>query len=299
MPKNIKVGKHTIELAHADKVLFPADNITKGDLAEYYHRVAEVMLPYLQQRAITMHRFPDGIAEDGFYQQEAADYFPDWVKLVSLRRIRGGSVNHIICSNSATLVYIANLACITPHAWMSRVDHPNYPDMLIFDLDPPDDDFEPVRKAAGVIRNTLEDLGLKPYAKTTGSRGLHVVVPLDRKSDFESVHGFTKEVAALIAKREPKTMTDEQRKDKRKGRMFIDYLRNSYGQTAVAPYAVRSRQGAPVATPIDWDELRSSKLHSQSYNIKNIFRRLSRKDDPWDGMWDNACSLDAVRNRLK
>lgn len=298
MTRSITLGEYTIGLKHTDKVLFPGDDITKGDLVEYYTKIADVMLPYLRQRPITLHRFPEGIDEDGFYQQEASDYFPDWIQQISLGRIKGGSINHIVCNNSAMLVYIANLACITPHAWLSRADRPNYPDMLVFDLDPPDNDFEPVRKSAELIRDTLIELDLEPFVKTTGSRGLHVVVPLDRGSDFEQVRRFTKEAATIMAKREPHMMTSEQRKEKRKGRVFIDYLRNSYGQTAVAPYAIRAKPSAPVATPIEWDELKSKHLTSQSYTIKNIFRRLARKKDPWEGIWNKACSLDKARHRL-
>jgi len=299
MTYNIEAGKYKVELEHADKVLFPADEITKGDLAEYYGEIAELMLRYLEDRPVTIHRFPDGIEKDGFYQQEASDYFPDWVRRVPMERIKGGSIKHIVCDNAATLIYLVNIACITPHTWMSRLDRPKNPDMLVFDLDPPGNDFEPVRESTKIVRRTLEELALKPFVKTTGSRGLHIVVPLDRSSDFQQVHSFAKEVASLIAKREPETTTNEQRKGNRKGRIFIDYLRNSYGQTAVAPYAVRARPGAPVATPVDWDELKSKKLNSQTYTIKNIFRRLARKDDPWSGMWNNACSLEEAGKRLE
>ena len=298
MTRSIKLGEYTIGLKHTDKVLFPSDDITKGDLVEYYIKIADVMLPYLRQRPITLHRFPEGIDEDGFYQQEASDYFPDWIQQVSLDRIKGGSINHIVCNNSAMLAYIANLACITPHAWLSRADRPNHPDMLVFDLDPPDNDFEPVRKSAEIIRDTLIELDLEPFVKTTGSRGLHIVVPLDRGSDFEQVRRFTQEAATIMAKREPHMMTSEQRKEKRKGRVFIDYLRNSYGQTTVAPYAIRAKPGAPVATPIEWDELKSKHLTSQSYTMRNIFRRLARKKDPWDRIWNKACSLHKAIDRL-
>ncbi len=297
MEPEVRVGGHTIALSNTGKLFFPEDGITKGDLIAYYHRIAEVMLPYVAGRPMTMHRFPDGIEGEGFYQQEASDYFPDWIERLPVKR-EGGTTTHVICQNVATLVYLANQACITPHVWLSRKDRLYYPDLLIFDLDPPGKDFTPVRQAAQLLREVLVELGLVPFVKTTGSRGLHLVVPLDRSTHFDQVRAFARDVAEVLSRYQPDKLTSETRKEKRGGRVFVDYFRNSYAQTAVAPYAVRARAGAPVAAPIGWDEVADPDTDSQSYNIKNVFHRLSRKGNPWQGLWQKSFSLERAQQRL-
>jgi len=297
--EQIKVGSRTIEVANLDKVMFPDEGITQGDLMDYYRRVSETMLPYLKGRPLTMQRFPDGIGEEGFYQKEAPDYFPDWIRRVSIEvKEEGQEQPQVICDDVATLVYLVDQGCITPHVWLSRADKLTHPDKLIFDLDPPDDDFELVRSAAQSLREMLESVGLLPFVMTTGSRGLHVVVPLDRSTDFDTVRSFAKDLAGILAEREADRLTTEVRKNKRGNRLLLDYLRNSYGQNTVAPYAVRAKPGAPVATPLDWDELSDSNLHSQTYTMQNIFQRLGQKEDPWKGMMRHARSLSEPRRQL-
>ncbi len=293
------VHSHRIDISHGEKVLFPEDGITKSDLITYYHRIAETMLPHIKGRPLTMHRFPDGITAEGFYQKEVSDYFPSWIERVSIALKGGGHQPQVVCANAATLVYLANQACITPHVWLSRVDRLQYPDKLIFDLDPPDDHFERVHAAAQILRHLLEEIGLVPFVMTTGSQGLHVVVPLDRGADFDTVRSFAQELATLLAKKAPDQFTIEIQKEQRDGRLFVDYLRNAYGQTSVAPYAVRPKSGAPVATPLDWYELDAKRLHSQHYTIRNIFRRLGQKADPWKDMMRYARALTTPRRRLE
>jgi bifunctional non-homologous end joining protein LigD len=179
-------------------------------------------------------------------------------------------------------VYLANQACITPHVWLSRVDRPENPDRLVFDLDPPDgSDFVPVRDAAIWVRKLLEELSLPSFPMTTGSRGLHVVVPLDRSAGFDSVRSFARRVADVLEERYPGNLTTEHRKERRGARIFLDLLRNAYAQTTPAPYSVRAKKGAPVATPLEWDELSDASLTATRYNLRNIFRRLGQKNDPW------------------
>jgi len=287
------VDGHQIELSNVDKILFPGDGITKGDLIDYYHRIAETMLPYMKDRPITMQRFPDGIDQEGFYQKEAPEYFPAWIRRESIEvEEEDSSQPQVVCDNTATLVYLANQACITPHVWLSRVDKIRHPDRLIFDLDPPGEDFEPVRSAAESLRSLLDELNLTSLVMTTGSRGLHVLVPIDRSKDFDAVRSFAKSVAAVLEQREPDRLTIETSKKKRGNRLFLDYLRNSYAQHTVAPYAVRARPGAPVATPLDWDELADKDLNSRTYDIGNIFRRLGQKSDPWEDAVRQSRSLE-------
>jgi bifunctional non-homologous end joining protein LigD len=292
-----RFGRYTVELTKLDKVLFPDARITKGEIIDYYREVADRMLPYLQDRPVSMQRFPDGIGGEGFYQKEIPDYFPDWIDRVTVAKA-GGKVTHVVCQNAATLVYLANQACITPHVWLSRRDRLDHPDRMIFDLDPPGDDFASVRGAARTLRELLDGLGLTAYAMTTGGRGLHVVVPLDRSADFNEARGFARDAADLVARRDPERLTTETRKDKRKGRLFVDYLRNAYAQTGVPPYSVRARKGAPVAVPLAWKELGDAKLRGNAYDVRNALRRLSRVDDPWKGMTRRARSLGSPRKKL-
>lgn len=288
---------HPIEITNADRLYFPESGITKSQLVDYYRRIAGRMVPFLRGRPLTLHRFPEGIGATGFIQQQAPDYFPDFIARVTVEK-EGGQITHAVCDNEETLVYLANQGCITPHVWLSRSDRLDHPDRLIFDLDPPGDDFTPVRRAARTLHDLLATLELSAFAMTTGSSGLHVVVPLDRSADFDTVRAFARDVADVLARQHPRLLTVEQRKAQRRGRIFLDYLRNAYGQTAVPPYAVRALPGAPVATPLAWDELSGRTLHARRYTIRNIFRRLSRKEDPWSGIDTHAHHLPDARRRL-
>lgn len=287
-----------VEFSNQSKVLFPRAGITKGDLIRYYRRIAPLVLPYWRDRPLSQHRFPDGIARPGFFQKEIPAHFPDWIERASLRARTDGTVTYVLANNEATLVYLANQACITPHLGLSRIDRVDHPDWLVFDLDPSDEDFEKVRFAARAVHALLGRLELESFVQTSGSRGLHVFVPLDRTADFEQVRAFARAVARHLANRHPDRLTTEQRKRKRGDRVYLDIMRNGYGQTTVAPYAVRAREGAPVATPLEWAEVGDRRLHPQRYTIANIFRRLAKKTDPWTNMADRAQSLDRARERL-
>jgi bifunctional non-homologous end joining protein LigD len=296
--ESIKVGRRAVEISNAGKLLFPDDGITKLDVARYYRRVADAMLPHVRGRPVSMRRFPEGVKREGFIQKEIPDHFPSWVKRVTVDRERGGKVTHAVCNNADTLVYLADQACITPDVWPSRVPKLKHPDRMIFDLDPAGGDFRPVRDAARILKEVLEKIGLVPFVMTTGGRGLHVAVPLGQKDDFDAVRAFSRDVAKLVAAREPDMLTTEQRKAKRRGRLFLDVMRNSYGQHAIAPYAVRAAAGAPVATPLEWEELGDGRLHAQRYTIRNVLDRLRRRDDPWKRIAGRGRSLSAPRRRL-
>lgn len=295
----LKVGRHQVELTHQDKILFPGDGITKGDLLAYYQEIASVMVPHMKNRAVTMHRFPHGIADEGFYQKEIGEYFPAWIKRVIVPK-EGGHTTYMVCNDAASLVYLINQRCITPHLWLSRIDNINIPDRMVFDLDPgARSDFTVVRHTALLLRDFLEDLGLTSIVMTTGSRGLHVVVPLQRRWDFDEVRQMARDIAAVIVAREGgKKLTTEVHLDKRKGRLFIDTSRNAYAQTCVAPYAVRAKPGAPVATPVTWDEVASGKLTAQKYTIKNSMKRVNSQGDVWQDIAGMVCSLTMARKKL-
>jgi bifunctional non-homologous end joining protein LigD len=293
----VEVDGREIGLSHTDKVLFPEAGLTKGDLIDYYRRIAPVMLPHLAGRPLSLQRYPDGITGQGFMQKNAADYFPAWIERAALAK-QDGEVQHVVARDAATLVYLANQAAITLHVGLARVDRIEQPDRLVIDLDPSDDDFGKVKRAARQARALLEDLGLVPFLQTTGSRGLHVWVPLERKEDFDEVRAFAGEIAARLVAASPDQLTTEQRKAARGDRVFVDVGRNAYGQTAAAPYTVRARPSAPVATPLDWDELADGAVGPQRYTIANLFRRLGRKSDPWHHIGQAARPLAAARARL-
>jgi len=301
MPMNsrrLTFGRLVVETSNENKILYPASGITKGEVIEYYRNAAEYALPYAADRFLTLQRFPDGLNEDGFYQQSRADYFPEYVEGTVAKRLGGGEMEHIILANAAGLVYLANQGTLTFHTWLSRRDRPQHPDRMVIDLDPPDDEFAPVRDAARITGDFLWELGLTPFVMTTGSRGLHVVVPLDLSVGFDAVRDVAARTAKVLAERHPDTLTAEQRKDKRQGRLYLDVMRNAYGQTAVMPYSLRAKPGAPVATPLAWDELGAGGLTARSYHIGNLFRRLGQIDDPWAGMKRHAAGIAAAAQRL-
>ena len=293
----LKFGRYTVETSNEEKLFFPDEEISKGDLIDYYQKIAEKLVPCVKERPLVMKRYPDGIKGESFFQKEIGDYFPDWIERVKVKK-KGGTVTHVQCDNAATLVYLANQACIELHPWLSRSDKLHYPDQLIIDLDPSGDDFSQAVFGARVLKELFDELDLKAFLKTTGSRGLHVLVPLNRRANFDKVREFAQDTAKLLAQRHSDKLTIEARKAKRRGRLLIDTARNAYAQTAVAPYAVRAKPGAPVATPLDWDEIGNKKLNSQSYNVRNIFRRLGRKTDPWKDLPRLGRSLKEARRRL-
>jgi bifunctional non-homologous end joining protein LigD len=297
MAQTIEIDGHEISLSNTDKILFPQAKATKGDLIDYYREIAPTMLPHIAGRPLSFQRYPDGIDAGGFMQKNASDYFPDWIRRARLAK-EDGEVEHVVAENAATLVYLANQACITLHVGLSRIDRIDHPDMMVLDLDPSDDDFAKVKRAAKDARALLEEVGLTPFLQTTGSRGLHVWVPLDRSATFDEVREVAAEFAAALAARAPGERTTEQRKAKRGDRVFLDVARNAYAQTAAAPYSVRARPEASIATPLDWDELDNAQLTPRRYTIGNIFRRLARKPDPWSRIGEHAHDLRGVRGRL-
>jgi bifunctional non-homologous end joining protein LigD len=293
----MRAGRRQVRLTHPDKVLFPADGLTKADLAAYYAAVAPAMVPHVRDRPLNLWRWNAGIERPVVIQQEIPKGAPEWVRRVSVGRRKGGAVCHAVGGEAATLVWLANQNCITPHAWTSRADRPDHPDRLVFDLDPPDDGdghLEPIRTGALALGELLRELGLAPYAMTSGSRGIHVVAPVRRGADSDTTRTRAGEIADVVAARRPDALTTEWRKAKRGGRVLVDVARNTYGQTAVAPYAVRARPGAPVATPLAWEELEDPELHPRRWTLATVPGRLERGGDPWADISRAAARLPAA-----
>lgn len=296
----MQYGPYSVDIKNRDKVYFPRKKLTKGDIIDYYDKIADYLLPFLKDRPLTLSRFPDGINEDGFYQKEVPDYFPDWIKVARVSKKEGGSITQVICNNKATLIYLVNQGTLSFHPWSSTTRDLNKPNKLLFDLDPPQGNFDLVLKGAKFLKSLLEDqLGLTSFVMTTGSEGLHVLCPLRAEKGFDEVRSFASDVAEYMAQEQPDAFTKATRKEKREGRLFVDYLRNAYGQTSIPPYSLRALEGAPVATPLDWGELDRDRLTSQSYHLKNIFRRLSQKDDSWNHFQQKAKGLDKSMDKLK
>jgi bifunctional non-homologous end joining protein LigD len=296
----------TVQLSHLDKVFFPDEGLRKGDLVDYYRMVAPRMLPYLRERPVVMGRYPDGVTGEAIIQKNVSRHFPDWVKRVEVPRLgRGGAVCQVVCDKPETLIYLANQACIELHVLLSRVGALDRPDQLVFDLDPPagagaEAAFDEARRCALELRRLLEeDLGLSAYVKTTGGKGLHVHVPLRAEEEFDPVREFARAVAELMVRRDPARLTLQQRVDQRGKRLYLDLQRNGYAQMAIAPYSVRARPGAPVATPLHWAEAEDAELNPRRFTMRTTGDRLATTPDPWAGLSRHRHGLTAARRRLK
>ena len=281
-----------VKLSHPEKVLFPEDGITKADLAAYYASVAGAMLPHVRDRPLNLWRWNQGIGGRLVVQQDIPKGAPDWVQRVETPRRKGGSIEHVLCQDADTLRWLSNQNCITPHVWSARRDRLDRPDHIVFDFDPEaGSDFSLVREGALLAGEALRELGLEPFAMVTGSKGIHVIAPIKRTREAPWVRERAGEIGVEIAARSPGTLTTEWRKEKRDGKILVDTARNTYGQTVVAPYAVRAIAGAPVATPLVWEELSDEKLSARSWTLRTVAARLEETGDPWADMSGHAGTL--------
>jgi bifunctional non-homologous end joining protein LigD len=285
-----------VEVSHPDRIVFPDIGLTKGELVEYYVKVADHMLPHLVGRPLTMMIFPKGADQPGSYIKERRKHFPDWVGTAHVEtsaataKKRGGEgIDMPIVETADALAYLANQGMVTPHVLLWRIDKPGYPDRMVFDLDPSTDDLKLVRDTALLLRDVLTDRGLVPFVKSTGSRGLHISVPLDRSASIEDVRSYSEAIAAELVESHPDTLTTTFSKAERGTRLFLDVMRNGRASTEVAAYGVRARPTAPVAAPLEWDEVRT--FEPGKWTVRNVFRRLSRREDPWRDMDASARPL--------
>jgi bifunctional non-homologous end joining protein LigD len=270
-------------ITHPDKILFPDDGITKGELAAYYEAIAPVMLPHIRGRPITMERYPSGIGAKGFFHKNVAKGFPAWLERVEVPK-HGGSVKHPVANDSRSLQWIANQNTITLHVWPSRQPHLYQPDLCVFDLDPADDDVDVLRRVTLAVRDLLAEMGLPSWVKTSGSKGFHVVVPLDGTADFGKVSHFAGHTGALLVQRHPQHLTQEFSKADRGGRIYMDTGRNGYSATFAAPYTVRAKPGAPVSAPCTWEEVEKGLVHPRSFTLRTMSDRIARAGDVWEAL---------------
>lgn len=286
-------------ITHPEKVLFPEDGITKGDLAAYYQAVAPVLLPHIKNRPVTMERYPAGIGKKGFWQKDVSKGFPEWLQRVEAPK-KDGVVHHPLIVDTRSLLWVVNQNTITPHVWVSRAPDLYHPDILIFDLDPPDDRRpERLRAAAVALRDLLEELGLRSWVKTSGSKGFHIAVPLDAKTETGKAAGFAHGVGRLLVQRYPKDLTLEFYKSDRAGRILVDTGRNDYSATFAAAYAVRPKKGAPVSAPCTWDEVVTGEVAPRSLTLRNVPDRVSQAGDLWADMRRRRRSLAPAIDALK
>ena len=280
VPAVLTIEGREVRLSHLDKVLYPEDGYTKTDLIRYYIDVSAHLLPYLRDRPLTLKPYPDGIHGASFYQKEKPGFTPPWVRTWRSRaETKDEEIEYVVCNDLATLVWLANYTALEMHPWLSRLDDPEHPDFVMIDIDPqPGATFADVRKVAQVVREALDQRGLVGFPKTTGSRGIHVLVPIARRYTFAEVREFVAGLASVAQERLPRVVTREWQKSKRGARVMIDYLQNASGKTTAGPYSVRPLPGAPISTPFRWDELERLRSSDQ-FTFANIRERLAQVGD--------------------
>lgn len=286
-------------ITHPDKVLFPDDGITKGEIATYYEAIAAVLLPHIRNRPVTMERYPAGIGKKGFWQKDVSKGFPEWLQRVAVPK-KDGTVHHPLVTDVRSLLWIVNQNTITPHVWVTRVPDLYHPDVCVFDLDPSrDDEPEVLRTATLALRALLDELGLPSWVKTTGSKGFHIVVPLDGSAPTDEVERFAHAVGRLMVARDPDHLTQEFSKADRGGRILVDTGRNGYSATFATAYAVRAKAGAPVSAPCTWEEVEHGEVLPRSFTVRTLPERVARVGDLWSDMKRRGRSLTRAQAKLK
>jgi bifunctional non-homologous end joining protein LigD len=289
---------NAVVITHPEKILFPDDGITKGELAAYYEAIGPLMLPHVRGRPVTMERYHRGIGAPGFFQKDVSKGFPDWLQRAEVPK-KGGTVHHPLVCDTRSLLWLANQNCITPHVWVSRSPDLYRPDICVFDLDPSEDRPEDLRAAALALRDLLLELGLKSWVKTSGSKGFHIVVPLDGEDGYGEVAAFAHRAGRLLVSRDPDRLTQEFNKVDRAGRILVDTGRNSYSATFAAVYGVRAKPGAPVSAPCTWKEVESGAVMPQAFLLRTMARRIAEVGELWGEMLGQGQSLQDAADRLK
>ena len=271
-----------LQLTNQEKIYWPDEKYTKGDLLKYYEKIAPVILPYLEDRPQSLHRFPNGIKDESiFYKDIDPTLFPDWLQTHKTDSVpQKTKLHYLECNDEVSLLYIVNMGCIEINPWNSRIFKIDYPDWMILDLNPEHIGFNEVVKTALITKETLDDLELNSYVKTSGGTGLHIYVPLGAKYNYHAVKSFAHLVANIIHEKLPETTSVMSVHSKKGKKVVIDFLHNNIGQTLAAPYSVRPRPGAPVSTPLEWNEVTST-LNPETFTMKTIFKRIDKVGDLW------------------
>lgn len=286
----IEVGDITVAISHPDKILFPRSGITKADLARYYAAVGPTMLDHVRDRPVTLVRYPNGLDGDGFFQKNTPRHYPDWIPRVELKK-KGGVVRHCVVNHPAALVYFAQQNVITPHIGLARRHELDHPSLFVVDLDPSKDDFDQIRRVTIGVKAALEQAGLMPFLQLTGSKGVHIVAPLEPSGTWADAQRFGRALSTLLMEVFPDDLTMEFSKSERGDRIYLDMGRNNYQATFAAPYGVRAFGEAPVATPIAWSELDDPEIGARRYTINTVLDRISTGGDAWADMANAARPL--------
>lgn len=296
---DIQIGNISVHLTNQQKIYFPHDHITKGDIVNYYKEIAPVILPYLEKRPQSMNRFPNGIKGESFYQKDVnTSTIPEWIKTEKIYSESNKKyIDYLICNDTPTLLYMANLGCIEINPWNSRIDAIEKPDWAVIDLDPENINFKEVVKVALTVRKVLEELEIESYCKTSGASGLHVFIPLAAKYDYTLVKTFAELIGQKVSLKLPAITSIIRNPKKRQKKVYVDYLQNRRGQTLAAPYSVRPKPGATVSTPLEWKEV-NNKLNPLNFTIKTIFKRLEKKGDLWKPVIGKGVYLNKIIKKV-
>ena len=296
----IKIGKHSVAISNRQKIYWPDEGFTKGDVIDYYDKIADIILPYLKGRPLSLKRNPNGIRDSGFYHKDAGENAPGYVDIFKVKAESNNKIiDYIVCNNKATLLYVANLGCIEINPWNSTTKKPANPTWMVIDIDPSDKNtFEEVVDTALATKMVLDKAGIKSYCKTSGSSGLHVYTPLKNKYDYDTVRDFANLIATLVQEQLPGTTTLERSLSKRGPRIYVDWLQNRTGQTLASVYSLRPVPGASVSAPLEWKEV-NHKLHPKQFTMQNIFTRIKKKGDLFSPVLSESNSIENALKKLK
>jgi bifunctional non-homologous end joining protein LigD len=303
MTEELRIGRRTVRVTSADRVLFPGDGVTKGDLVSYYVDVAPVLVPHLRDRPFTLKRYPHGIRERPYFQKQAPQGLPSWIPTRQFRTWprEGGSrlVDFVLLNEPAAVAWMVQMNCVDMNAWYSRVDRPERPDYVVFDLDPPEsrNGFTQAIRVAHLVREALEKLELRSYVKTSGADGIHVLVPITRRSSYPDTYELAERVSRELEEKNPGLVTTEWLKKKRRG-VLVDHRQNGHGKTIASAYSVRPKPGAPVSTPLRWEEL-GEKVRPRDFGMREALERVERHGDLFEPVLKGGQSLGPALRKLR
>lgn len=297
MDKELIINKRKVKVSNWEKVYWPEEGYTKGDLIEYYRLIAKFILPYLKNRPESLHRFPEGINGLRFYQKNVETH-PEWVKTEKVwSESTGEYINYVVCNDEETLIYLANLGCIEMNVWSSSIPKLEKPDYLVIDLDPEGIEFEAVIQTAQVVKEVFDSLDVPCYPKTSGASGIHIFVPTEAKYTYDQVRQFARIVVALVNQKLPEITSLERHPEKRQGKVYLDWVQNAEGATMASVYSVRPKEGATVSMPLAWDEVRPG-LKPSDFTIKNVLKRIEKKGNIFGPVLKKGIDLEKVLARL-
>jgi len=303
MTEELRIGRRRFRLTSPDRVMFPRDGVTKRDLVEYYVEIGPALVPHLRNRPFTLKRYPHGIRDRPYFQKQAPQGLPSWIPTRPFRTLprEGGPrlVDFVLLNEPAAVAWMVQMNCVDMNAWYSRVDRPERPDYVVFDLDPPESrtGFAQAVRVAHLVREALEHLELRPYVKTSGADGIHVLVPITRRSSYAETYELAERISRGLEAGNPGLVTTEWLKKKRRG-VLVDHRQNGHGKTVASAYSVRPKPGAPVSTPLRWEEL-GKKVRPRDFGMREALERVQRHGDLFEPVLRGGQSLGPALRRLR